>query len=70
MNAAIIEHGGIVFSLKAHIVCAGCTECADYFADPDEVTLDQFERDAQRHFEASGWKVGLFVPRTLCPTCR
>lgn len=71
MNRAIIENGGIVITLRAHAVCADCTQFEDYSDDPEGVTLEVFARDATRAFRQSGWSIGgcLGSGKTLCPSC-
>lgn len=67
------EHGGIVVSLRAHAVCQICNDFADYHADPESVTLEQFQGDAEQYFARFGWTAISRKPNTptkyRCPSC-
>jgi hypothetical protein len=77
MNQSLIENGGVVFSFKAHALCAHCTEFAD-FQSSDYIDMRLFERHAIAHFQSLGWECPMGSsrvtppdpPRTYCPTCK
>jgi hypothetical protein len=54
MSPELLENGGIRITLRAHVVCGHCTECADYNRE-DTREPGMFGPEAQAHFEEAGW---------------